>query len=90
MPTNNEITTGTFMTPEDLLGYHIITQEDFIMKGTPLEEGYKHIITQEDLDNNPDMIDEGVKVGDIVYFDTEPRDLRDGLDYSQEILDEEE
>lgn len=37
-------------------------------EGKAYEGGMPHIITQEDMDNNPDLADEGVKVGDEVMI----------------------
>jgi hypothetical protein len=33
------------------------------------EDGIPHTITQEDLDNNPDLVEQGLKVGDKVLLD---------------------
>lgn len=42
-----------------------------------LESIKKHIITQEDLDNNPDLVDQGVKVGDEIEIDAEAKSTQD-------------
>lgn len=39
--------------------------------GNPYEGDIPHTITQEDLDNNPELVDEGLKVGDEVMIPRE-------------------
>lgn len=41
-------------------------------EGTPYEGGITHTITQEDLDNNPDLKDQGVEVGDEIIIEEQP------------------
>lgn len=40
-------------------------------QGNEYEGGIPHTITQDDLDNNPDLVDEGIKVGDEVLIPKE-------------------
>ena len=37
----------------------------------PASQGTEHTITQEDLDNNPDLVEQGFKVGDDVFIPNE-------------------
>lgn len=38
------------------------------------EELVEHVITQEDLDNNPQFVEEGIKVGDVIQRPAVPEE----------------
>lgn len=44
---------------------------------SPYEGGVPHKITQEDLDNNPDLVEQGFKVGDEVLIPNEPEEKKE-------------
>lgn len=39
---------------------------------TPKVEPKEHVITQEDLDNNPDLVEQGLNVGDVITIEEPP------------------
>jgi hypothetical protein len=41
-------------------------------QGGAKPEGTPHTITQEDMDNNPELVEEGIKVGDEVIIPSMP------------------
>lgn len=44
-----------------------------------------HTVTQEDLDNNPDLADQGIKVGDVVGITEKPEDVSNVTDDETQV-----
>ena len=46
-------------------------------EGDPYQGGTPHTVTQEDLDNNPELVEKGVAVGDEILIETAPPTKKD-------------
>lgn len=55
---------------EELKALSFIAQMTNPQNNVP--QGTPHIVTQEDLDNNPELVEAGIKVGEEVYKSEEP------------------
>jgi len=56
------------LTLEAAIGNVVMARNQADGHGDEVPEGAPHIVTQEDLDANPDLVTEGVKVGETIYL----------------------